>query len=185
MNGSGIYSITNTITGRVYIGQAVNIAVRWSGHRGALRGGRHSNTGLQADWHTHGAAAFSFAVIEQCTRAELTEREYLWIQDYQDRPAGVYNARVRSRAEEEAARPEERRRAWVREGLTRTVRVLAAAERVLAAAPATPALPDATSWATLRDDLGVLAGAFEAMKRREPPNDWEPSEDALDGLAAG
>lgn len=60
----GIYSITNTANGLVYIGSAVGIEDRWYGHRWALARQRHCNGHLQRAWNKYGGGAFTFAVVE-------------------------------------------------------------------------------------------------------------------------
>ena len=61
----GIYTITNTITGRVYVGKtSASFERRWYAHRILLDKGRHHNKRLQADWQAHGADAFQFAIAE-------------------------------------------------------------------------------------------------------------------------
>lgn len=73
---TGIYKITNTIDGKVYIGQAVNIKNRW---------GDHIKMGLGADTPTRsklyvamaadGVENFTFEVLEECLSNQLNERE--------------------------------------------------------------------------------------------------------------
>lgn len=46
----GIYKITNSLNGRVYIGSAKHFSKRWNQHRVALLKGRHSNKFLQKDF---------------------------------------------------------------------------------------------------------------------------------------
>ena len=58
----GIYTITNTTTGRVYIGQTTNFRTRWMNHRRELRNGTHRNIYLQNAWVKYGEAAFEFAI---------------------------------------------------------------------------------------------------------------------------
>lgn len=60
---SGIYTVTNTVSGTVYVGQARNIRKRWEVHRSTLENGKHRNGYLQRAWNKHGAAAFRFEVI--------------------------------------------------------------------------------------------------------------------------
>jgi group I intron endonuclease len=76
---SGIYRITNTITGVFYIGSSVDIKRRWTEHRNTLSAGRHFNTRLQASWIKHGPTVFTFEVIEYCIESELINREQSWL----------------------------------------------------------------------------------------------------------
>ena len=43
----GIYSITNQVNGKIYIGQSINIFARWKNHLTGLYGGYHTNKHLQ------------------------------------------------------------------------------------------------------------------------------------------
>lgn len=80
---SGIYAITNTITGEQYIGSSARIAQRWSQHRALLRAGKHSNIMLQRAWNQRGESTFAFSIIE-CTD-DLREREAFHVESL--RPA--------------------------------------------------------------------------------------------------
>lgn len=62
LNHPGIYTITCTANGRVYVGQAVNFRKRWSFHRWRLSKGEHDNAHLQNAWKKYGPEAFVFAI---------------------------------------------------------------------------------------------------------------------------
>lgn len=59
----GIYLITNTLTGVVYVGQARNIRKRWEIHRSTLKSKSHRNCYLQRAWDKYGGTAFVFSVF--------------------------------------------------------------------------------------------------------------------------
>lgn len=59
----GIYTLTNTVSGTVYVGQARNIRKRWEVHRCTLEKGGHRNGYLQRAWNKYGPEAFRFEVI--------------------------------------------------------------------------------------------------------------------------
>src|SRR5215471_11133647 len=63
LNIPGIYTLTNSVSGTVYIGQARNIRKRWEVHRSTLERGIHRNAYLQRAWQKYGAAVFRFEVI--------------------------------------------------------------------------------------------------------------------------
>lgn len=68
---SGVYSIRNVITGKVYVGSTVKtIETRWYEHRRDLRHGDHKNRYLQRAWNKYGEAAFEFSVLKRCHRDE-------------------------------------------------------------------------------------------------------------------
>ncbi len=75
----GIYKITCESTGKCYVGSSIQIRVRWSQHRTELRGGYHFNQYLQNAWNKYGESAFTFYIIEECTRADLLVREQHYI----------------------------------------------------------------------------------------------------------
>lgn len=90
---SGIYAITNTTNGKVYVGSAVNISARWREHLSQLRRGIHHSRYLQAAWVKHGEQAFSFSILQEVEKREsLIEEENRWIAylDASKRTAG-YN----------------------------------------------------------------------------------------------
>lgn len=64
MKQSGIYRIVCSITGKFYIGSAVDLRARWSVHQHLLRRGKHNSIHLQRAWDKYGASAFRFEVIE-------------------------------------------------------------------------------------------------------------------------
>lgn len=76
---SGIYQIKNLLNGKVYIGSAVNLRSRWSGHRSRLGKGRHHSRHLQSSWDKNGPEAFEFSVLEYCEAGVLLEREQLFL----------------------------------------------------------------------------------------------------------
>ena len=88
----GVYKITNTKNGKVYIGQSVNIESRFKQHKKALRENNHDNCYLQDDWIVYGEDAFTFEVVQKCRSAYLDEIEHHLIEENQstDREKG-YN----------------------------------------------------------------------------------------------
>lgn len=76
---SGIYKILNTKNGKKYIGSAVDITVRWSGHLWFLQNGSHHNRYLQNAWNKYGEGAFVFSILEECAPEDLLEREQSYL----------------------------------------------------------------------------------------------------------
>jgi len=74
---SGIYAITNMSDGKVYIGQSVDLSKRWKTHKWLLNNDRHFNHHLQRAWDR--GDEFKFSVIEECSKADLNDREIYWI----------------------------------------------------------------------------------------------------------
>ena len=89
---SGIYKITNTTNGKVYVGSAVNFDTRWKEHARELRKGTHHSSALQNAWNKYGEENFEFSIIEECerTRKVLLGREQYWM-DTLDSVAKGYN----------------------------------------------------------------------------------------------
>lgn len=81
---TGIYLITNTITGAVYVGSAAkSIRERWENHRVQLRAGTHKNQYLLRAWNKYGEQAFTFTIAEVVKdRSIILEREQCWINEY-------------------------------------------------------------------------------------------------------
>jgi len=83
---SGIYVISNTKNGKVYIGKtAYGFAVRWQDHKLRLNGDYHTNRHLQAAWNKYGAKSFKFLVLEYCAIELLDQREKHHIAIYKAR----------------------------------------------------------------------------------------------------
>lgn len=82
----GIYKITCTANGRVYIGSSVDVYARCRNHRWALGANCHCNSHLQNAWNKYGEDAFVFAAVEYVEFSDdLLAREQFWIDKYQDR----------------------------------------------------------------------------------------------------
>lgn len=71
----GVYQIRNRANGKVYIGSAVSIWVRWLTHRSELRRGVHHCPPLQRAWDKYGEDQFEFSVLEVCERDQRVEVE--------------------------------------------------------------------------------------------------------------
>jgi len=81
---TGIYKITNQITGIYYIGQAVDIANRWKNHaKYGLGIDTPSNNRMYKSMQEDGLENFSFEVLEECAAADLNEKERFYIKLYQ------------------------------------------------------------------------------------------------------
>ena len=75
----GVYSITNMISNKRYIGQSVDIYTRWHNHKSALRNNRHYNEHLQSAWNTYGEENFIFEVLEICDVDKIDDMEQYYI----------------------------------------------------------------------------------------------------------
>lgn len=91
---TGIYAIQHTVSGRLYVGSAVNFAARWRVHLCLLRKGTHHSKHLQAAWNKYGEPAFVFKKLLVCTKEHLVMYEQRCIDGYRsfERKFG-FNAR--------------------------------------------------------------------------------------------
>lgn len=89
---SGIYRITCTANGKIYVGSSVDIQSRWRGHRSDLNRNIHGNKHLQGAWNKYGESSFVIEIVELVMPWSLTDREQYWIDKLQacDRRVG-YN----------------------------------------------------------------------------------------------
>lgn len=91
----GVYCIRNKMNGKVYIGEAINIYLRWIEHRCRLRNNYCENSYLQRAWSKYGEDSFLFEVLERCEIEDLIKRESHWCTVFNsyNRSKG-YNLRV-------------------------------------------------------------------------------------------
>lgn len=82
MKKIGIYKITNTVNGKVYIGQSVDLKKRIRVHKRYLRLGIHDNEHLQNAYNKYGEESLKYSVLEECKIEELDNKEIQYIQDY-------------------------------------------------------------------------------------------------------
>lgn len=100
----GIYKITNTHTGRIYIGQAQKIKNRWQGHSNSLRNNKHQNKFIQNDYnkckeelgHDDFLVFEVVEVMEGSTKKERSDREELEIAKYFDKCKDCYNIKEKA-----------------------------------------------------------------------------------------
>ncbi len=71
----GIYCITHKETGKQYCGQSVDCFERWKQHSTPKK----ASAGIKGAIMKYGVGEFSFAILEECKREELNERECWWI----------------------------------------------------------------------------------------------------------
>ena len=60
----GAFALRNGVTGHVWVGASPNLDAARNGAFFMLRLGQHRDRTLQAEWHSHGEAAFVFEVLE-------------------------------------------------------------------------------------------------------------------------
>ena len=91
---SGIYTITNKVNGKVYVGQSGECIRRLSDHKKRLKRHAHENKLLQEDYINYGEV-FDYKIIKKLppdTSLEtLLQEESIAIKDCIDRGIDVYN----------------------------------------------------------------------------------------------
>lgn len=92
MPDMGIYKITNTANGKIYIGQSVRLSQRLSAHRSTLKNNNHYNQHLQNAYNKYGDV-FEMEVLEYCDdEAKLDDLERYYIAYYNSmNPQKGYN----------------------------------------------------------------------------------------------
>lgn len=85
---SGIFSITNNLTGKQYIGQSINIYVLWKKYKYTYNTG---DSEIFSDMREYGIENFSFKVIEKCPIYLLNDRQKYYIALYNTYHPNGYN----------------------------------------------------------------------------------------------
>ena len=88
---SGIYRITNTITGDFYIGSSKDVKRRWANHKCKSTWKRFPNSPLYLDMRKYGIDKFEFEILAEVEEGSLKEIEQQFIETlkptYNDRNA--------------------------------------------------------------------------------------------------
>ena len=77
MKISGIYKITNNITGDLYIGSSKDIKRRWANHKCPFTWERHPGMKLYQAFINYGLDNFTFNIIEETTDLHNREQYYI------------------------------------------------------------------------------------------------------------
>lgn len=77
---SGVYKITNTVTGDFYIGSSKNVKQRWKEHKCLSRWKRYPNNPLYLDMKKYGVDKFAFEILEEAEPEQLKEVEQQFIE---------------------------------------------------------------------------------------------------------
>ena len=75
----GIYKITSP-TGRIYIGQTINIERRWNNYYSSI--GANSQPRLKNSFKKYGVENHQFDIIEYCSEEELDCSERFWQDEF-------------------------------------------------------------------------------------------------------
>lgn len=92
MADCGIYAIINKLNGKTYIGQSIQINVRFGQH---IRGnGISHNSAIDLAIKKYGADNFDFKIIEYCDKDKLNDREKYYADLYNTYAPNGYNINV-------------------------------------------------------------------------------------------
>ena len=80
MKISGIYKITNTITGDFYIGSSKDVKSRWTCHKCKSTWKQHPNNPMYLDMQKYGTDKFAFEILEEVEVDKLKEAEQQFIE---------------------------------------------------------------------------------------------------------
>jgi len=81
---SGIYSITNKVNGKRYVGSSVDLKRRDYRHFINLKNNKHANSYLQNTYNKYGKGNFTFKIIVFCSEEDLLF--------YEQRAMDIYNS---------------------------------------------------------------------------------------------
>ena len=96
----GIYTITNLVNNKIYIGYTFDFSKRKHEHFKKLRENIHKNKHLQSSWNKYGESNFKFEILIECSKETLISEEHYWanllrVHDknygYNQRPTHPYN----------------------------------------------------------------------------------------------
>ena len=83
MKISGIYKITNTITGDFYIGSSKDVKSRWANHKIPSTWNRCLNNQMYLDMRKYGKDKFEFEILAEVEADKLKEMEQQFIENLQ------------------------------------------------------------------------------------------------------
>ena len=72
---SGVYKITNTVTGDFYIGSSKDVKRRWANHKCPSSLNEHPNNPLYQDMKKYGVEKFDFQILAEVESEHLKETE--------------------------------------------------------------------------------------------------------------
>ncbi len=103
----GIFQITNTANGKIFIGKGLNVQGKLNSNQAQLEFQGHRNKELQADWNEYGPEKFVFEVLDHLDEdaardgrqaEELAALEELWLDKLQPYGDKGYNRKPKVRA---------------------------------------------------------------------------------------
>ena len=111
---SGVYKITNTVTGDFYIGSSNDVKRRWRAHKCPSSWKRFPNKQLYQDMRKYGVDNFDFQILEEVEEGKLKDAEQQFIETlkptYNQMNAKGWNIEKRKKAKEEYEKSEKRKK---------------------------------------------------------------------------
>ena len=111
---SGIYKITNTVTGDFYIGSSKDVKRRWREHKCPSSWKRFPNKQLYQDMRKYGVDNFDFQILEEVEEGKLKDAEQQFIETlkptYNQMNAKGWNIEKRKKAKKEYEKSEKRKK---------------------------------------------------------------------------
>ena len=80
MEISGVYKITNTVTGDFYIGSSKDVKRRWAAHKYKSTWSQHPNNPMYLDMQKYGLDKFAFEILAEVETEKLKEKEQEFIE---------------------------------------------------------------------------------------------------------
>ena len=80
MKISGVYKITNTVTGDFYIGSSKDVKKRWTAHKSPSRWNENPNNLMYHDMKRYGLDYFVFEILANVESEQLKETEQQFIE---------------------------------------------------------------------------------------------------------
>ena len=112
MKISGIYKITNTVTGDFYIGSSKDVKRRWESHKWPSTWKKYPNKQLYQDMQRYGLDKFEFEVLAEVEAGSLKEMEQHFIETlkptYNNYNANGWNIERRKESNRKASRKYEK-----------------------------------------------------------------------------
>ena len=87
---TGVYSITNIVNGKMYIGSSKHVFQRYREHKKDLNNGTHAGAELQNDWNKYGEDKFEFNLLLETSYADSLKYEREFIEKFHSNQFG-YN----------------------------------------------------------------------------------------------
>ncbi len=91
-----IYTITNIVNEKLYVGRTKSPVKRRGSHFRKLRKGVHENPKLQNAWNKYGESCFIFSIVDECVEDAICELETKWFDKYDRDEEILYNCHFNS-----------------------------------------------------------------------------------------